>query len=335
MKVSIITPSFNQVEYLESAIRSVLAQGYEDIEYFIVDGGSTDGSVDIIRQYQDQLAWWVSEPDKGQANAINKGLQRATGEVIAWVNSDDVLAPGTVTAAVQVFQGHPEVCLVYGDAISIDQDGAPFHYQAFEQYGVEELVAFHIICQPAVFFRKSSLEETGLLDENYHFLLDHRLWLGIAQVGELYHVPEVWAFPRYHSGAKNILKSADFAREAFHLLEWMKSQPRLSQLIAENENEVMAMYHRFSARYLLDAGEGYQALQRYVQSFRHNPGIAMEEWNRVLFSILSTLGLGFLGKTYYQLQRQRFDKSKSNPGFVKVDELFKHIHIDCECKVKV
>ena len=118
--VSIVTPSYNQADYLEETMRSVLAQDYPHIEYLVVDGGSQDGSAEIIRQYADQLAWWVSEPDEGQSDAINKGFQRATGEIVAWLNSDDTYLPGTIREAVEVLEEDPSIGFVYSDYHSIN-----------------------------------------------------------------------------------------------------------------------------------------------------------------------------------------------------------------------
>jgi len=112
-KVSIITPSFNQGQFLEASIRSVLEQDYPNLEYIVVDGGSKDNSVEVIKKYADRLAWWVSEKDKGHADALNKGFSHATGEILAWLNSDDMYFPGAVSEAVAVLQSHPEVGMVY------------------------------------------------------------------------------------------------------------------------------------------------------------------------------------------------------------------------------
>ncbi|MEW5828710.1 MAG: glycosyltransferase family 2 protein, partial [Chloroflexota bacterium] len=191
--VSIVTPSFNQAPYLEQTIRSVLGQDYPHIEYLVVDGGSTDGSVGIIGRYADKLAWSVSEKDSGQADAINKGLRHARGEIVAWLNSDDVYQPGAVARAVAAFERNPDAGLVYGDLLSIDSDGQPFNLQTFKPYTLTDLMAFDIIGQPSVFMRREVLEQAGELDPSYHFLLDHHLWIRMASLAPMVYVPETLA----------------------------------------------------------------------------------------------------------------------------------------------
>ena len=147
--ISIVTPSFNQGEFLEDTLKSVLAQAYPELEYIVVDGGSTDDSVDIIQRYAEQLDWWVSEADHGQSEAINKGFRQATGELIGWVNSDDLLMPGTLLKVAEAFENNPDAVLVYGDVDSIDADGQVFNTVRYGNWGLLDLMRFSILGQPA------------------------------------------------------------------------------------------------------------------------------------------------------------------------------------------
>ena len=165
-RVSIITPSFNQAQFLEQTICSVLSQNYPNLEYWVIDGGSTDGSLEIIHKYAGQLAGWVSEPDRGQAEGINKGLARATGEVVAWLNSDDLYYRGAIEAAVDTLSTNPRASFVFSDVESIDEAGQPFHRMRYGHWGLADLMRFRIIGQPAVFIRRTFLAQTGLLGEN-------------------------------------------------------------------------------------------------------------------------------------------------------------------------
>jgi len=211
--ISIVTPSFNQARYLEAAIQSVLSQGYAPIEYILIDGASTDGSVDIIRKHKDRFAYWVSEKDNGQAEAINKGLIRAKGEIVAWLNSDDYYLPNTISEVVKAFEENPDILMVYGDVLAVDEQGQTINVLKYRQLSFEDLLCFQIIGQPSVFFRRAALEKAGLLDASLHFLLDHHLWLRIAQQGKILHVPQTWSAARYHAEAKNRAKAAEFGRE--------------------------------------------------------------------------------------------------------------------------
>lgn len=286
-RVSIVTPSYNQVTYLETTIRSVLAQDYPALEYFIIDGGSTDGSADIINKYSEKLTWWISEPDSGQAEAINKGLSRASGEIVAWLNSDDLYLPEAIKGAVAAFQAHPQGSLVYGNAISIDTHGRPLHFWTFPDWGWEQLMSYRIICQPSVFIRRSVLDKVGLLDTSYHFMLDHNLWMRIVLHGEVFHIPELWAAARYHPRAKNVAQAPEFGREAFRLWEWMQAQPQLEPWIKQNQRQIQAGLHRLNGRYLLDGGLPAEALRSYWKSFSMNPGYTLQHWQRILFAVFS------------------------------------------------
>jgi len=302
--VSIVTPSYNQAVYLESTIRSVLDQDYTPLEYLIVDGGSTDGSLEIIQKYASRLAWWVSEKDSGQAEAINKGLQRASGEIVAWLNSDDLYLPGAIQGAVQAFQGDPYLGMVYGDAITMDQEGQQLNRLIFKDWGLKDLIGFRIICQPAVFMRKSVLEKAGYLDPSYHFMLDHLLWIKIARLAPIQHAPISWAAARHHPEAKNVAQAPGFGEETFRILEWMETQPDLAKLISEDRKRVEAGAYRLKARYLLDGGQPGPALKAYWQATLASPGFALKHWHRMVYAGLSLVGGQGLAGWYYRLKKQ-------------------------------
>lgn len=300
--ITIVTPSYNQSRYLEQTIRSVLDQDISSIEYFVIDGGSTDSSVEIIRKYEKQLAGWMSEKDQGQADAINKGFKRAGGEFVAWLNSDDVYQPGAIQKALEIFQRHPEVGIVYGDVLSIDAEGNVFNLQTFKPYSVEDLMAFNIISQPAVFMRRSVLEQAGLLDLSYHLLLDHHLWLRMACLAPIVYVPRTLAAARYHTEAKNLARTADFGREAFRIVDWMKFNPAFSSLFEKNKSRILAGAYRLDAFYLLDGGFYGASLKAYANAFRYNPLIVLREIQRIIYALLAPFGVSRLRPLYNKIR---------------------------------
>jgi hypothetical protein len=296
--VSIITPSYNQVRYLEQTIQSVLAQECLSLEYIIVDGASTDGSQDIIRKYADRLAWWVSEPDAGQAEAINKGLRRASGEFVAWLNSDDIYLPGAISGAVRALEADPSASMVFGDAVTVDEKGSELNPLVFGDWGLRELMRFRIICQPAVFMRRLALEEAGGLDPSYHFLLDHHLWIKLARQAAVHHEAVCWAAARHHLAAKNVSQAAGFGQEAFRILYWMKDQPDLQPLVSRDRRRIEAGAYRLNARYLLDGGEPAPALRSYLQALWRSPRFTLQHWRRMLYAVASLAGAGSLADRY-------------------------------------
>jgi len=204
--VSIVTPSFNQARYLEETIRSVLSQDYPRIEYIIIDGGSTDGSVEIIKQYEDSLAWWISEPDSGQTDAINKGFSRASGDILAWLNSDDTYQPGAIREAAAFLAAHPEVGMVYGDANFIDDAGRSIGRFPAAQTDYRKLRRGYVhIPQQAAFWRAELWEQVAPLDDSFYFAMDYDLWVRLARITRLQYLPgKVWANFRLHADAKTI-----------------------------------------------------------------------------------------------------------------------------------
>jgi glycosyltransferase involved in cell wall biosynthesis len=304
--ISIITPSFNQARYLEAAIQSVLSQGYAPIEYILIDGASTDGSVDIIRKHKDRFAYWVSEKDNGQAEAINKGLVRAKGEIVAWLNSDDYYLPNTISDVVKAFEENLDILMVYGDVLAVDEQGQTINVLKYRQLSFEDLLCFQIIGQPSVFFRRAALEKAGLLDASLHFLLDHHLWIRIAQQGKILHVPQTWSAARYHAEAKNRAKAAEFGREAFRILDWVKSQPGLAETVSRVERRARASAHRVDARYLLDGGEPWPALKAWMRALFIHPPTALARLNILISALLNLIGLGKLRDVILRRRQRTF-----------------------------
>jgi len=306
--VSIITPSYNQAAYLEQTIRSVLEQDYPRIEYIVVDGASSDGSVEIIKKYESKFAYWVSEKDHGQADAINKGFVRATGEIIAWLNSDDYYLQGTVSAAVKVFEENPDVVLVYGDMLAVDEHGKTFNTLSYKQLTLEDLLCFQIIGQPAAFMRRSALTKTNGLDLDFHFLLDHLLWIQIAKHGKMLHVNQTWSAARYHAEAKNRAKAAEFGREAFRILAVAAQDDDLAPVLAKVNRRARASANRVDARYLLDGGQPAQALSAWMRAlFIHLP-TALARMNIFVSAVLNLLGLGKMREAVLKARESQYKK---------------------------
>jgi GT2 family glycosyltransferase len=300
-----VTPSYNQAAYLEQTITSVLEQDYPRLEYFVTDGASTDGSVEIIKKYADKLAFWISEKDSGQAEAINKGLARASGEILAWLNSDDYYLPGTISAAVKAFQENPDVVLVYGNMLAVDERGQTMNLLTYRQLRLEDLLCFQIIGQPAVFFRRAALEKVGNLDITYHCFLDHHLWLRVALQGRILHVDETWAAARYHPEAKNIANPIEFSREAFRILDWIQTQPGLAEAVSSVKSRARASASRVDARYQLDGNKPWKSLAAWFRAFFIHPPTALARLNLLVSALLHLSGLGMLREWYLQRRRAR------------------------------
>jgi glycosyltransferase involved in cell wall biosynthesis len=211
--VSIVTPSFNQGRFVEQTIQSVLAQDYPHIEYMVIDGGSTDRSAEIIRRYETRLAYWVSEPDRGQTYAIRKGFARATGSILAWLNSDDLLTPSAVRIAVEYLRAQAGVGLVYGYLLHIDWRG--------NVVGVNRMPAFYpamfarniTLPQETAFFRREAFERAGGINQTLHFSMDFDLWCRLQQVAAVRHIPAFLGYFREHAAAKSVMFQDPASRE--------------------------------------------------------------------------------------------------------------------------
>ena len=187
-KISIITPSYNQGQYLEETIQSVIAQNYPNLEYIIIDGGSNDNSVDIIKKYEKYLSYWISEPDKGQTQAINKGLAQATGEILAYINSDDYYLPGTFFKVAEYYNKFPDIDLFHGRCRYVNKQREKIGEQLANIFKFEEIIDLWGVwwqkrqfVQPEVFWTKRITEKVGLFNEDLYFVMDYEYWCRILQ----------------------------------------------------------------------------------------------------------------------------------------------------------
>jgi glycosyltransferase involved in cell wall biosynthesis len=209
--VSIVTPSLDQGRYIEDAIESVAAQDYPRIEHIVVDGGSTDGTLDVLHRHEHVR--WLSEPDRGQADAINKGFAMATGEIFAWLNADDRYLPGAVAAAVAELRA-TDAGVVYAGWRQIDEQGRTIKDVQVEPFDYRELLQNrNVIAQPTTFFRRDAFEAVGGLDESYHYALDYEFWLRLGAKYEFRPIDRTAAAFRYHPESKTVAQSSLFWRE--------------------------------------------------------------------------------------------------------------------------
>lgn len=205
-KISLVTPSYNQAQYLEATIQSVLEQDYPNLEWMIVDGGSTDGSVEIIRKYEKHLAWWVSEKDRGQTDALNKGLRRATGELFAFLNSDDLYAPAALHAVAEVFSEDVSVTMLLGRCRYIDADGTPLNECAFAgDLTLERFIEHNLVPQPSLFLRMEVCRAVGYFDDSYQYAFDHDYWLRAMLLGHrIRGIDRLLSLYRLHQSSKTV-----------------------------------------------------------------------------------------------------------------------------------
>lgn len=217
--ISIVTPSYNQVEFIEATIRSVLEQDYPKLEHIVIDGGSSDGTLEILERYQEHIAY-ISEPDRGQAEAINKGLQRAKGEIFAYLNSDDLYLSGALSKVADYFAEHPEVDMVYGDCQVINQEGTVIGYMPGHPFDQKRLVQrADFIPQQAAFWRKSVHEKVGWFDVKLQYAMDYDFFARVGARCQVRYLPTPLACFRMHASSKTVSREGHHWREALAVSE--------------------------------------------------------------------------------------------------------------------
>ncbi|MDI9640285.1 glycosyltransferase family 2 protein [Oscillatoria amoena NRMC-F 0135] len=230
--ISIVTPSYNQGQFLEETIRSVLLQGYPNIEYIIIDGGSTDNSVDIIKKYEQHLTYWVSEPDRGQSNALNKGFRRVTGQLIGWQNSDDYYHPTSFVNAAQASVLLKDIDIIYGSVNCVDQDRKFLKVGYVSQFNYQEMLPWANMFNQSMFFRDKIFKEENFINEHFQHFMDYDFFWRLAVKGYKFHcVPEINAYFRFHLNSKGYYQPDIVGREYLEICKLIYNQENIPDTV--------------------------------------------------------------------------------------------------------
>ena len=216
--ISVITPSYNQGCFIEKTIQSVLSQGIPTLEYIVIDGGSTDQTVEILKRYEGRLHW-VSEKDNGQADAINKGIKATTGDIVAYLNSDDIYYPGALSAVLAFFESNPEVNVIYGNADHIDENDKVLEPYYVEDWDYERLKEVCFLCQPSVFFRRGLVQNAGLFESSLRYCMDYEYWLRLGAITPFVRLNKKLAGSRMYENNKTLGSRVPVHREINNMLQ--------------------------------------------------------------------------------------------------------------------
>lgn len=269
-RISIVTPSYNQGQFLEETIRSVLLQGYPNLEYIIIDGGSTDESLDIIKQYEPWLAYWVSEPDRGQSHAINKGFRRASGDIIAYLNSDDLYLPGAIRQAVQFLSQNEEGDIVYGDCRVVDKESQTIFFGRSRDFDLFVELCRNFVYQPTVFMRRKLLDLVGYLDEELNYAMDVDYWLRAAMKVKFSYLPVELAAFRITEFSKTGKGQINFATERQRILDRF-FRSHAANNIRKWRKRVLAWNHYLTGSLLYEENDRDMARREFIKAIKLEP----------------------------------------------------------------
>jgi glycosyltransferase involved in cell wall biosynthesis len=279
--VTIVTPSYNQAAYLDEALRSVAEQDYPAIEHVVVDGGSTDGSVEIIESFADRLAWWVSEPDAGQADALNKGFAQANGQILGWLNSDDVLLPGAISAVVEALERDPDALLVFGKNLAVDEHKQPLAEFEGRDLDVVEMVraCWNYAVQPGSLFRRRAWELVGPFEPTAYYYFDLewvvRLLLAGGKTGR---IDRTLALYRIHPTSKTGGAPLPRAYDHLRVFDAIFARPDLPPEVRAVERSSRARSSTTAAEFFLGANERRHARRELVRALSLSPRAVTRWW---------------------------------------------------------
>jgi glycosyltransferase involved in cell wall biosynthesis len=249
MRISIATPSFNQGKFIEETIKSILSQDYRDIEYIVVDGGSTDRTIDILKKYDGKIKW-ISEKDKGQSDAINKGMKMATGEILAFINSDDLMLPGTLSSVADIFKKNKKVSWITGDYHIINAKGKKIRryvcwykrfLRLFSSYGL--LTFANYIVQPSTFWRRKVMERVGLFDVSLPYEMDYDYWLRVGKKYKLHIIEKPLSLFRLHDESKSGYQYKNQFMEEIKVLKKHKISRLMTELHRIHNKIIIFLYN--------------------------------------------------------------------------------------------
>jgi glycosyltransferase involved in cell wall biosynthesis len=272
--VTVVTPSYNQGEYLRETLESVLAQEYPNLEYIVVDDGSTDGSVEIVREYADRLAWWTQQPNAGQVVALKNGFAHSHGELLGWLNSDDTYLRGAIEAVVAEFERDPELLLVYGDNVLIDPESREIAPLKAREFDVAEMLrtAQNHVPQPGAFFRREALELAPLNEAGYYYF-DFEFHVALGAHGRTKRIDRVLGGYRIHPVAKSVSAPRRKAHDQLRMVDAVFALRELPPDARAVEPEARSKAEVVAAEYFYAAGDHRQALCCLVRSLARRPRV--------------------------------------------------------------